>query len=194
MSGIASKLEITYIAADAVEHGMRNVLTGKPHQMLRDINLNGSAVFSGFNRQAGNRKLFSNRGSESELTLQTIIGMLDYYRRNNESIGFEGAVFTPLLVKNLKVPGFVIKAAFVGFTNLAHADQIIRYAKSNPHDWVNDWLKIDGEEEVIAWVAKQAKKCADLKSEAKKLGYPFFDISTMQFEQYVETAQRHFLT
>ncbi len=193
MSGVASKLQIAFVAADAVEHGMRNVITGKPHQMLGDIELYGSTTYKASIAADGERKSFSNRGSESELTLQAIIGMLDYYCRNNESATFEGAVFTPQIVKALQVPGFVIRAAFVGFTSPAHADQILRYAISNPHDWINGWIENDGEARVRAWVAKQAEKCVRLKSEAEELGYPFFDISTMQFKQYVAHTQKYFL-
>ena len=195
MSNIASELKIAFIAADAVEHGVRNLLTGKPHQMLRSIEFSGSAEHKASITEGGERKSFSNRGTESELTLQAIMGMLDYYRRNNESVAYEGAAFTPDLVKGLEVPGFTIKAAFVGFTNPTHADQVIDYAKNNPDDWINNWLASDNgdESKVRDWVAKQAEKCVELKSDAEKLRYPFFDISTMPFEQYVATVQQYFL-
>ena len=195
MSGVASELHITFIAADAVTHGVRNVLTGEPHQMLKNIELNGSAEYKASVEEGGERKFFSNKGPESALTLQAIIGMLDYYRRNNESVGFEGAAFTPQSVKNFNVAGFITKAAFVGFTDPAHADQIIDYAKSNSHDWINDWLASDdGDDTKIRdWVTKQAKKCAEIKLEAEVFGYPFFDISTMPFEQYIDSAQNYFL-
>jgi hypothetical protein len=193
MSGVTSQLKIAFIAADAVEHGMRNLLTGEPHQMLRNIEISGSAEHKASITEGGERKPFSNKGSESELTLKAILGMLDYYRRNDESVAFEGAAFTLQLVKDLKVPGFGIKAAFVGFTNSAHANQVISYAQSNPHDWINDWLESDGEVKIKAWVTKQAEKCIELKAEAKALGYPFFDISAMPFEQYVASAQQYFL-
>jgi 2-phosphoglycerate kinase len=193
MSGLAKELGIAFIAADAIEHGVRNVLTSEPHQMLRDIEFAGSAEWKTSITEGGERRQFSNKATESELTLQAIIGMLDYYRRNNESVAFEGAAFTPQIVKSLKVPGFTIKAVFVGFTNPAHAYQVIEYARSNPHDWINSWLKSDSEEKIRDWITKQAEKCVELKIEAKELEYPFFDISTMPFEQYIASAQKCFL-
>lgn len=195
MSGLAKEKGIAFIAADAVEHGMRNVLTGEPHQMLRDIELTGSAEWKTSFTEGGERKPFSNKGTESELTLQAVIGMLDYYRRNQESVAFEGAAFTPEWVKNLKVGDFTIRAAFVGFTNPAHADQILAFAKDNPQDWINIWLeKYGGDETKIwEWVARQSEKCVELKLEAERLGLPFFDISTMPFEQYITSAQNYFL-
>lgn len=195
MSGLAKELGIAFIAADAVEHGMRNVLTGDPHQMLRNIELSGSAEWKLSFTEGGERKPFSNKGTESELSLQAVIGMLDYYRGNNESVAFEGAAFTPKWVKELRVADFTINAAFVGFTNPAHADQVIAFAKANPHDWINAWIeKEDGNETKIReWVTGQSEKCVKLKSEAEQFCYPFFDISTMPFEQYVETAQQYFL-
>ena len=195
MSGLAKERGIAFVAADAVEHGMRNVLTGEPHQMLREIELSGSAEWKTSITEGGERKPFSNKGSESTLTLQAIIGMLDYYRRNNESVAFEGAAFTPRWVKNLELTDFIIKVAFVGFTSTAHADSVIEYAKRNPHDWINTWLENDNGDEtkIREWISKQTEKCADLKSEAEELGYPFFDISTTPFEQYVASAQQYFL-
>jgi len=195
MSGLAKEKGIAFIAADAVEHGMRNVLTGEPHQMLRDIELTGSAEWKTSFTQGGERKPFSNKGTESELTLQAVIGMLDYYRRNKESVAFEGAAFTPEWAKNLKVSEFAVRAAFVGFTNPGHADQILAFAKANPHDWINVWLEKDSGDEtkIREWVAEQTEKCIELKAEAEQLGYPFFDISTVPFEQYVASAQQYFL-
>lgn len=195
MSGLAKEKGLAFIAADAVEHGMRNVLTGDPHQMLRDIELTGSAEWKTSFTEGGERKPFSNKGSESELTLQAVIGMLDYYRRNKESVAFEGAAFMPEWVNNLKVADFTIRAAFVGFTNPSHADQVLEYAKANPHDWINVWLEKDGGDEtkIREWVTRQAEQCTELKAEAEQLGFPFFDISTTPFEEYVATAQHYFL-
>jgi hypothetical protein len=195
MSGLAKEEGIAFIAADAVEHGMRNVLTGEPHQMLRDIELTGSAERKTSFTEGGGRKPFSRKGTESELTLQTVIGMLDYYRRNKESVAFEGAVFTPEWANNVKVGDFTIRAAFVGYTNPAHADQILAFAKANPHDWINVWLEKDSghEAKIREWVARQSEKCIELKAEAEQLGYPFFDISTMPFQQYITSVQKYFL-
>lgn len=195
MSGLAKELGITFIAADAVEHGMRNILTGEPHRILRDIKLMGSAERKTALTEGGDRKSFANKGTESELTLQAIIGMLDYYQRNNESVAFEGAAITPKWAKELNTDDFSIKAAFVGFTSPTHADNVIAFAKANPHDWINAWLqKDDGDETKIReWVARQAEKCVALQSEAKQHNYPFFDISTMPFEQYITSAQQFFL-
>lgn len=194
MSGLAKEKGIAFIAADAVEHGMRNVLTGEPHQMLRDIELAGSAEWKTSFTEGGERKPFSNKGSESDLTLQAIIGMLDYYRRNNESVAFEGAAFTPKWVKDLTVSDFTIRAAFVGYTNPKHADSIITHAKANSHDWINVWLENDGGDEtkVRDWVTRQSEKCVELKAQAEELGFPFFDVSNMPFDEYVTSVQHYF--
>lgn len=195
MSGLITKKHVPFVAADAVVHGLRNVLTGEPHQMLRDIEISGSAERKTSSTDAGQRESFSNNGTESELTLRAMTGMLDYYRRNNESVAFEGAAFTPEWVGNLKLEGFVIRAAFVGYTNSVHADKIITYAKQNPHDWINAWLKKEGGDEtkIREWVARQAEECQKLKSDAEQRGFPFFDISTTPFSEYVASAQNYFL-
>lgn len=195
MSSLVGEKSIQFIAADAVEHGLRNVLTGEPHQMLRDIEISGSAEWKASFTEGGERKPFSNKGTESELTLQAIVGMLDYYRRNNESVAFEGAAFTPKWVKGLILSDFTIKAAFVGYTNSAHADNIITFAKATPHDWINVWLEKDGRDEtkIREWVARQSEKCLELKSEAEQHGYPYFDISEQLFDTYINSVRDYFL-
>ncbi|MGH7238591.1 MAG: hypothetical protein ACREHG_00845, partial [Candidatus Saccharimonadales bacterium] len=60
---------------------LRNVLTGEPHQMLRHIELNGQAEYKASITEGGEMKPFSNKGTESELTLQAILGMIDYHGR-----------------------------------------------------------------------------------------------------------------
>ena len=195
MSDLAKEKGIAIITADAVIHGIRNVLTGEPHQMLKDIELNGSAEWKASISSGGKRKPFSVNGTETELTLQAFIGMLDYYRRNNESVAFEGTAFTPEWVNNLKIGEFTIRAAFVGFTDSEHSNQILAFAKANPHDWINTWLiQDDGDETKIRkWVAEQSYRSVELKAQAEDFGFPFFDISTMPFEQYITSAQQYFL-
>ncbi len=195
LSTLIAETHVQFVAADAIEHGLRNVLTGEPHQMLRDIEISGSAEHKTSFTEGGQRKPFFNKGTESELTLQAVIGMLDYYRRNNETVAFEGAIFTPNWVNNLKIEGYKIRAAFVGFTDPVYVEQILKFAKSNPHDWINSWLdKENGDETKIReWVKNQARKCLEQKDEAEQLGYPFFDITSMPFEQYLATVQNYFL-
>lgn len=195
MSGLLAKKHVQFVAADAVVHGLRNVLTGKPHQMLRDIELSGSAEWKTSFTDGGERKPFSNNGTESELTLQAIIGMLDYYRRNNESVAFEGSAITPEWVSKLQLTDFTIRAAFVGFTESNHANNIITHAKQNPHDWINVWLKNDGGDEtkIREWVNKQSEQNQQLKSDAEQLGFPFFDISTLPFPEYIASVQNYYL-
>lgn len=194
MLRLAAERKVQFIAADAVAHGLRNVLTGEPHQMLRDIEISGIAEHKTSITEGGERKPFTNKGSESELTLQAVAGMLDYYRRNNESVAFEGPALTPKWASGLSLPDFKVRAAFVGYTDPSHADSIIAHAKDNPDDWINVWLKKEnGETEVRGWVAKQVDKCAELKAEAESHGYPFFDISSMPFEEYLASVQDYFL-
>ncbi len=154
------------------------MLNGKPHSLM-----------------GGERRTFSNKGTESELTLQSIIGMLDYYRRNKESVAFEGTAFTPEWVKTLKISDFSVRAAFVGYTNPAHADQVLAFAKANHHDWINVWLKKDGGDEtkIREWVTRQSERCAELKANAERSGFPFFDMSTMSFKEYLASAQNYLL-
>jgi hypothetical protein len=196
MTGLAAKKGIQFIAADAVGHGVRNLLTGEPHQMLRDIEIHGSATRKkGMMSNAPGEKIaFSKKLTESEMSFQTIIGMLDYYGRSNESVAFE-AGFSPDWVSGLKLDYFTIRAAFVGYTDPSHADSVLAHAKAHPHDWVNEWLHHDKGDEtrIREWVARHIEGCKQLKAEAEQHGYPFFDISTQPFEDYVTAVQAYLL-
>lgn len=196
MASLAEAAMIQVIAADAVEHGLRNVLTGEPHQMLGNIELSGTAEWKTSFNKVGDTKPFTVRGGESDLTWQAVLGMIDYYRRNDQSAGFEGAIFTPELVSSIEASGYEIRAAFVGYTDPSHADSIIEYAKNNPHDWINTWLEQDGGDEsgIRDWVAKCAAKSQDLKTQAETHGYKFFDISAMLFDEFVQSVRDYLVT
>jgi replication-associated recombination protein RarA len=43
MNSLIAETKVQLIAADAIEHGLRNVLTGQPHQMLGQTEINGFA-------------------------------------------------------------------------------------------------------------------------------------------------------
>lgn len=196
MNQLVTKTGVQLVATDALEHGMRAILIGEPHQMLRGIKLQGSAEYKTSFTDVGGWKPFSNEGTESEMLLQFFTGMMDYYRRNEESVAFEGTEFLPKWVSELHVPGFKIKAAFVGYTSSEHIENILKHARQNTHDWINEWLEKDSGDEtnIRNWVKDQAEKCIALKSEAERLGLPFFDASALPFESYVNTVIDYFLS
>lgn len=195
MKNLVAKTKVQFIATDAIEHGLRNVLIGEPHQLLEGIEFSGTAEYKVSFTEIGDRKPFSNKGTESELLLQTIMGMFDYYRRNMESAAFEGTEFSPQWVSKLNIPGFTIKAAYVGYTDPSHVDAILAHARDNDHDWINDWLQKDSGDDtgIRNWVRKRAENCKQLQADAASHGYPFFDISTQPFEAYKSAVLQYFL-
>lgn len=195
MSALTAERHVTFIPADAIAEGLRNVFTGMPAQMLRHIELSGSAEHKASITEGGERKPFANKGSEAELALQAMLGMVDYYGSKGSSVAFEGAAITPYWVAGLDITDLTVRAAFVGYTETSHADAIIAYAKQNPGDWINEWLASEKGDEtnLRSWVAEQAVKCVNLKNQAEALNYPFFDISTQPFPAYVSAVQNYFL-
>ena len=195
MNSLVAATSVQFVAADALEHGLRNVLVGEPHQLLHGVEFSGTAEFKSSFTEVGGRKSFANSGTESALLLEMIVGMFDYYRRNKESVALEGTEFSPKWIAGLDLPGFVIKAAFVGYTDPSHIESILAHAQQNDHDWINDWLQDDGGDDakIRAWTQKTSLKCKQLKSEAESHGYTFFDISTQSFEDYKSSVLNHFL-
>jgi len=195
MKALVKATGVQLVAGDALEHGLRNVLTGEPHELLERIELNGFAEYKTSLTEIGGRKPFRNAGTESELLLQAVEGMLDYYQRNKESVAMEGTEFSPAWAAELRLPGFAIKAAFVGFTDPAHADAILAHAQANGHDWINEWLQQENGDDtkIREWAQKRAQACSQLKTAAEQHGFPFFDISARSFDKHVSAALHYYL-
>lgn len=195
MKSLVATTKVQLVAADAIEHGLRNVLTGEPHQFLRDIEIHGTAERRASLTEGGEQKPFSKKGSEAELVLEAIEGMLDYYRRNKESVAFEGTDFSAEWVAKLNIPGFTIKAAYVGYTDQSQIEAILSHAKQHDYDWINDWIAAEGGDnaKIRAWVEKQAVQCRKLKLDAESWGYPFFDLSAQPFDAYKASVLDYFL-
>lgn len=195
MNDLVATAKVQLVAGDALEHGLRNVLIGEPHQLLEEIEFSGTAEYKSSFTEVGDRKPFSNAGTESALLLEMIVGMLDYYHRNKESVAFEGTEFSPAWVASLDIPGFTIKAAYVGYTDTKHAESILAHAQQNEHDWINEWLQKDGgnDTKIRAWVQKTAEKCKQQKLDAESHGYPFFDISAQPFAEYKAAVLEYLL-
>ncbi len=58
MTGLMAISNIPFIPADAVGHGLRNVFTGMPHQMLSHVEFSGSAENKALIIKRGIRKPF----------------------------------------------------------------------------------------------------------------------------------------
>lgn len=195
MKNLVAATHVQLVAADAIEHGLRNVLTGEPHQLLRDITFQGTAERRISIAEGGEHKPFSNGGSEADLLIQFIEGMLDHYRRNKESVAFEGTDLLPNWAATLNIPGFTVKAAYVGCTDASHVEAVLSHARDNAHDWINDWIKAEGGDDtkIRAWVQSQAARCQQLKLDAERHGFPFFDVSKQSFESYTASVLDYFL-
>lgn len=195
MADVAAEKRIPVIASDAINHGIRNVLTGKPHQMLRRIELHGQAEHKTSVGEGGKMVPFANEGLEADLMLQAVVGMLDYYRKNGSSVAFEGSAFKPGWVAQLNPEKFDVRAAFVGYTDESHADAVLEHAKDNPSDWINTWLQGENGDEtpIREWIAKEAGECRKLEADADSHGYPFFDISKVPFTEYMEQVRHYFI-
>lgn len=195
MNSLVAETNVQLVSADALEHGLRNVLTGEPHQMLREIEFSGYAEHKSSFTKIGERKSFSNSGTESSLLLDLITGMFDYYLRNKGSVALEGTEFHPEWIAGLEMPGFDIKAAFVGYTDPSHVETILAHAQKNDHDWINEWLEQNGgdDAEIRAWAQKESLRSSRVKVEAESHGYPFFDICNQPFEQYKTSVLEYFM-
>ena len=163
--------------------------------MLRQIELRGLAEYKTSVTEGGEMKPYSNRGTEAELILEAVLGMLDYYERSETSVAFEGTVFTPDWVSNLQLANLTVRAAFVGYTDATHVEAMLKHAKNDPSDWLNQWLSDEGGDEstIRAWASKQVTMSKQIQKDAAEHGYPFFDISRYPFDDYKNETLNYFL-
>ena len=89
MTDISVEKRLPIIATDAINHGIRNVLTGQPNQMLRHVEFSGQAEHKTSVSAGGEMLPFSGNGIEADFTIKAIVGMLAYYRKNHNSVLFQ---------------------------------------------------------------------------------------------------------
>ena len=160
-----------------------------PYQILKHISHSGTTTFK--NRQ---RKLvehsFSKQGDEISIAQNALLGVIDYHRRSLLDVVMEGIHITPEWVSGLGDVGMNVRAIFVGFTSTSHVDSIFEHARNNPHDAINDWItRLEGgEDEARRRLNQQTVKNTELKHHAEELGYPFIDVSAVDFEEYLSLA------
>lgn len=194
MQGLIPKLGVSCVAADAIDAAIRNMLIGDSYQLLRTVEFTGQAEYKTSIATGGVMKPFSHKTTEIGLAHKALEGIIEHYVRHNTDIAIEGFL-TVAWVNSLKLPSYDVKAAFAGYTDISHADTIISHAKEVPHDWINEWIeKEDGDETAIReWITRVVNRSKQQKVEAEAHGYPFFDISTQPFQEYVASIQQYFL-
>jgi hypothetical protein len=110
----------------------------------------------------------------------------------------EGVAITPQRVQELKVDHLVLqKAVFLGFERESHADTILEHARREPKgNWVAAKLKANPayENDVRNWMQPGVQQSAELKKEADKWGYGYFDITDYPtFEEYANAVATYLL-
>lgn len=177
-----------HISMDAVQEGVRHLFVDDPFQILHTVHFEGWTEFKKRGTQDQIRQEFSAETNELDLARKSVLGMLDHYERSKSDVAVEGLHITPEWVHSLKLSGFTIATAFVGYTNPNYVEGILEHARNNEHDWVNEWLSIhDGNDTKLrSWVSERAQECRDTAQLAEKYGYPFFDASAKPFPEYVK--------
>jgi hypothetical protein len=101
----------------------------------------------------------------------------------------EGVAITPKRVQQLCLPSNLTlhKVVFLGFSKASHADSILTHArKEGTTDWVYRELKKNPsyENDVRSWMEPGIRESAQLKIDAQRYGYGYFDITDYEFEIY----------
>ena len=192
--GLVEKRPMHLVATDAVQQAVRSLFVDDPFQILQQIEYKGTTKYKKFGK-GEIEELFQKSGTEVQLTQKAIIGMLDHYRRNKLDVVMDGFHITPEWVHSIVLEDFKVIPVFVGFTSADHTESIVAHAKQNEHDWINEWLERHNNdiELLRERIGKQAEENKKVAEKARELGYSYFDITSMPFEDYVETVQNYLL-
>jgi 2-phosphoglycerate kinase len=188
MRQFLKKRPMYHIATDTVRFGVRYLLLKEAFVSVTNLNFVGQATF----HRPGSLKKYTRRfaqriDNENELAWQATIGMIDHFDRLNKDLAVEGIYFKPRHIKMLKLKNLNVRAAFVGFTDKRHFRTILEHAKRDPEDWINLWLdEIKQDLNVVnRWIRKQIANSRTIKTEAKRCGFGYFDVTKKNYSKHV---------
>lgn len=188
-----------YLSADALVAASLNLLVGKPYAHIHNIDFQAQAKISSpgdSNRHVESVKASVSNMSGSDLAWESAKGLIDHYDLNDQSILIEGVSLTPERINSIKLKNLELRAVFLGYSKLSHSVNIINYAKDNPVDWINVWLK-ENDNDLDAfdlWVKKQIETNNETSRSANKYGYGYFDITSVDFKKYQDDIIEYILS
>ena len=131
---------------------------------------------------------------------QAWLNLIDHLRKTtfNGDVLIEGVAITPQRVHQLALDHFILeRAVFLGYGRESHADTILACARREPEaDWVAGQLRVNPnyENEVRNWMPPGTRESSELKEEANKYSYGYFDITDYPiFEEYVSAVTTYLL-
>ncbi len=195
MMELLKRRPVHLVASDALVEGVRKLFIEDPFQITKSIHLEGHAEYvKRGSKDRINAKFFKTE-TENSLAKECLMGMLDHYQRNQLDVAVEGYFISPEWVDSLEVDGYEIIAAFVGFLDPIYGDSILKYAKSNEHDWMNEWLEHHNNDDskFRTWIKNNISNNMELAKEAEELGFRFFDASESDFDTYVNSVVEYLL-
>ncbi len=195
MKRVVSQAPMPFLASDAMEDSFRYVLVGnKFRRLVGKASFKGS-VETNLRGMPIEKVHFSKKGEIHDLLREAILGVISYYERYESNLAIEGQLITPEWVSKIQSKEFKIKAAFVGFTDSNHVENILSHARKTPSDWINWWHRLDPNalENIRSWANALVLANRKLAKSAESKGYPFFDLSAGPFTDHVKQATAYFL-
>ncbi len=187
---------VVAVQFDAVRDGVRNALFDETNVEVTKLHLKGGVTFKKEDGASASKAISIGITEEDPFVWKALTGIVKYYDKDldTQDLALEGTGITPTLASRLKPANYVIRAAFVGFTDAAHSEAILAHARDK-EDWIHTWLKQNqgDEAEVRAWINSEVERSKREAKEVAELGYGYFDLSKRPFEDHVKTAVEYLL-
>lgn len=185
------------IQTDAVRAAIRKVLVGESYVSVQKMRINVQATLGASGNSVAhaiNRTQIPS--GEDGLAWTGVLSLLETYDRDNATdVIVEGVAATPEHIHALALKNLSVRAAFIGYHNVAHFDKVLAYAHEK-----NDWVQasIDehggGTDHVKEWVHGGVAQSLELERIAEKLGYGYFDVSARPFDEHIEAVVAYLLS
>lgn len=184
-------------STDSLRAGIRKALLDESYISVDKLSFTGELTFRkpGEPSQPQHQRHFFKEVSEDEITWQTAVGLIEHHDRNDTSLALEGIAITPERVQTLKLKNLKIKAVFVGFTSSSAFEHILGHSVRQ-QDWIYTVIHKEqqGDDTTMrSWLTEEMEKSLKTAEDAKKLGYPFFQLDGANFEGYCNNVVKELL-
>lgn len=187
---------VILISTDTIRAGIKNLLIGELKGYPKKIGFKSTVAFLEQGSLKLRKKTFARSAlSEDDLAWIGMQGIIQAYDRPDKSdLLIEGIAITPERIHALKLKSFIVKAAFIGYSDPSHVASILDYSQKKK-DWVYKWIQERGGKtsDVNDWVKNGIVASAKMERSAKKFGYNYFDVTKRPFKKHVAAVLGYLL-